>query len=208
MTPLPIAYPNDSHTYDLASVTKRQYQWMLGPSLMAAPIYGEDAVPNDLGTPTVSIVNTRNVYFPAGRWFDFNSTEIITGPMTVARTYNHTIPVFIGGKGIVVFRPNDSSPAWPYIGPGEENTKLRGRVYPVLTNSSYTFNYPSGNQTSTITNTMSMNLTYWNCLNMEVIENNVALLPTNVTCSSAGDVKKYIDFPITPGKNYTVRLKQ
>lgn len=36
-TPLYIAYPDDENTYDMASFEKRQYEWLLGESILATP---------------------------------------------------------------------------------------------------------------------------------------------------------------------------
>lgn len=132
MTPLPIAFPDDINTYDLANKSTRQYEWMLGPSMLAAPAYG-----NDYAT-----VNSRNVYLPAGRWIDYETGVLYHGPTTLL---NHTIPadkipIFIGGKGVVVFR--DFS-----------GTKLFAKVYPIVSGGSqYQYTYLDGSSVSKITN--------------------------------------------------------
>lgn len=56
MTPAPLAYPDDPATYGLANRTTRQYEWSLGPSSLAAPLFG-----NDFDT-----AETRDVYLPEG----------------------------------------------------------------------------------------------------------------------------------------------
>ncbi|GMA91905.1 TIM-barrel domain-containing protein [Homoserinibacter gongjuensis] len=55
-TPLPIAYPHDAATYELVSKTAKQYEWMLGTSLLVAPLYGADA----------TTATARDIYLPAG----------------------------------------------------------------------------------------------------------------------------------------------
>lgn len=44
-TPLPIAFPDDPVTYDLDTAQGHQYEWMLGPSLLVAPLYGSGSRP-------------------------------------------------------------------------------------------------------------------------------------------------------------------
>lgn len=94
MTPLHIAYPNDPATYGLINRHTRQYQWMLGPSMMACPLGG-----NDFDT-----AESRDVYLPEGEWMDYETGETFTGPVTL-KNYPQPvgkIPVFIGGAGITV----------------------------------------------------------------------------------------------------------
>ena len=94
MTPLPLAYPDDPNVYGLADTTRKSYEWMMGESLLATPLYG-----NDYATAT-----TRDVYLPAGSWIDYDSGQKYEGPTTledfllpIGKT-----PLFVGGKGIVV----------------------------------------------------------------------------------------------------------
>lgn len=132
MTPLPIAFPSDSATYNLANRTIRQYSWMLGPSLLATPAYG-----NDYATAV-----SRNVYLPKGEWIDYENGATFTGPQLL-KDYpfpDDKIPVFIGGKGILVKK-------------SASKESFTATVYPVNnSNSSYTFHYPDGNSKSVISN--------------------------------------------------------
>ncbi|MDQ1910517.1 glycoside hydrolase family 31 protein [Paenibacillus sp. GD4] len=94
MTPLPLAYPDDPATYGLANRTTRQYEWLLGPSLLAAPLFG-----NDFDT-----AETRDVYLPEGSWIEYETGKRYEGP---AFLRNHpipkgAIPVFVGGAGVTV----------------------------------------------------------------------------------------------------------
>lgn len=109
MTPLPIAFPRDTATYALADTLRRQYAWMLGPSLLAAPAYG-----NDYAT-----VQTRDVYLPAGPWMDYETGETFTGPVTLRRYAFPVgkIPVFVGGKGVVVTQEGKPDERWVSIFP-------------------------------------------------------------------------------------------
>ncbi|MBW7866470.1 MAG: hypothetical protein H3C30_18890 [Candidatus Hydrogenedentes bacterium] len=96
MTPLPIAFPDDSNTYNLASSTTRQFQWMIGSSLLAAPLLHDN----------YSKTSLMNIYLPEGRWILFDTGEVFEGPKTLtdfAMPLEQT-PVFVGGKGILLLR--------------------------------------------------------------------------------------------------------
>ena len=100
MTPLPIAFPDDSNTYNLASNTTQQFQWMIGSSLLAAPLLHNKYNKTSL----------MNIYLPVGHWILFDSGEVFEGPQTLT---DFTMPldqapVFVGGKGILLLRsPKD-----------------------------------------------------------------------------------------------------
>lgn len=100
MTPLPIAFPDDSNTYNLASNTAQQFQWMIGSSLLAAPLLHNNYEKTSL----------MNIYLPEGRWILFDAGEVFEGPQTLtdfAMPLDQA-PVFVGGKGILLLRdPND-----------------------------------------------------------------------------------------------------
>lgn len=99
MTPLPLAFPGDENTYYLADSTKRQYTWMIGESLLAAPIFG-----NDYAT-----AQYRDLYLPKGRWMDWESGAIMEGGKTYPAYHfpDEKIPLFIGGKDCVVLPKNE-----------------------------------------------------------------------------------------------------
>src|SRR5690606_2003128 len=99
-TPLPIAYPHDAATYELVSKTAKQYEWMLGTSLLVAPLYGADA----------TTATARDIYLPAGEWMDIETGETFTGPTTLA-AYPQPfgkIPAFVGGDGVLVHEVDDT----------------------------------------------------------------------------------------------------
>ncbi|QNN25209.1 hypothetical protein HED60_23990 [Planctomycetales bacterium ZRK34] len=128
ITPLPIAYPDDKVTYDLTSRKSKQYQWLLGPSLLAAPLFGSD----------YDTVTSRDVYLPAGRWMDYETGQIFTGPTTL-KDYPRALdamPLFVGRTGVIVEH--------------DESGKLWAEVYPqVADGTPYTFISHDG-QRSTI----------------------------------------------------------
>jgi len=99
-TPLPIAYPDDASTYALVSKAAKQYEWMLGGSLLVAPLYGSDS----------NTATGRDIYLPAGQWMDIETGESFTGPTTLV---NHPqpygkIPAFVGGDGVLVHEVADA----------------------------------------------------------------------------------------------------
>lgn len=130
MTPLHIAYPHDPATYGLINRTTRQYEWLLGPSMLAAPLYG-----NDFDT-----AEKRDVYLPEGKWIDYETGECFQGPR-ILKDYPvpmWKIPIFIGGQGVVVFIER---------GGGE----YYAEVYPVASPGTvYTYTHVDGRTQSSI----------------------------------------------------------
>jgi alpha-glucosidase (family GH31 glycosyl hydrolase) len=108
VTPLPIAYPDDAATYDLTSRKSKQYEWLLGPSLLAAPVFGSD----------YDTARSRDVYLPDGRWMDYETGEVFTGPTTL-KDYPRALdamPLFVGRTGIIV-EQDDAGKLWAEIYP-------------------------------------------------------------------------------------------
>jgi len=175
MTPLPLAFPDDPQVYGRENTTVRGYQWMVGPSLLACPLYG-----NDYATAT-----TREVYLPAGRWMDYDTGEVYTGPKLLK---NFALPVgktplFVGGKGVLVLREL----------PGKS---LKAAVYPIASaGSSYRFTHRDGRTRTTITaaNTSGANIGV-----VDATENKT------VVCEHENKTGA-IRFAITLGYNYELK---
>jgi len=174
MTPLPIAFPDDEKTYNLASSESRQFEWMIGPSLLAVPLlhanYGSSSL--------------MNVYLPAGTWIDIETGKVHTGPTTLTdfdMPLDKT-PVFVGGKGIFVRRISATLP-------------LKAVIYPVAAGgSSYTFTYPDGHSTSTIVN----NNTGWSAKSLQITDaTDGTPIPFDVDAITGA-----ISFDLTPGHDY------
>jgi Glycosyl hydrolases family 31 len=94
MTPLPVAFPDDPQVYGRENDRVRGYEWLIGDSLLATPLYG-----NDYDT-----ASGRDVYLPAGQWMDYDTGKLYTGGKVLA---NFPLPVgkaplFVGGSGIVI----------------------------------------------------------------------------------------------------------
>ena len=127
LTPLPLAYPDDENVYGLADTTRRSYEWLMGESLLATPLYGAD----------YATAQTRDVYLPVGTWIDYDSGKKYEGPTTL-EDYPLPIgktPLFVGGTGIVV---------------EEEQGELKGRIYPIAQQAEMTFYHLDGETESRI----------------------------------------------------------
>ncbi len=127
MTPLPLAYPKDPDVYGLATAERRSYEWLIGESLLAAPLYGDDY-------PTA---NSRDIYLPAGKWMDYNTGTLYEGLRTL-KAFDIPIektPLFVGGTGFLV---------------EQENGQLFGRIYPINPKSETTFWHEDGKTKSSI----------------------------------------------------------
>lgn len=174
LTPLPLAFPDDPQVYGRENTAVRGYEWMFGPSLLACPLYG-----NDYAT-----AETRDVYLPAGKWMDYDSGEVHTGPkllknfpLPVGKT-----PLFVGGKGVLVLREI----------PGQS---LKAVVYPIAASGSvYRFTHRDGITRTTIRN----DNTGWNAGTLVVTD-----ATENKPVSFERDNRTgAIRFPLTPGHNY------
>ena len=77
LRPLLYEFPDDEQTYAMSD------QMMLGPYVMAAPVYQAGC-------------ETRQVYLPAGRWTDYWTDEIFMGPRTLTvKTPLAHMPLFV-----------------------------------------------------------------------------------------------------------------
>jgi alpha-glucosidase len=87
LRPLLYHYPADPHTYELYD------QVLLGPSLMAAPVYRPG-------------VEQRMVYLPKGAWYDWWTGDRHDGPIyRLVPAPLERMPLFIRGGGIVPLGP-------------------------------------------------------------------------------------------------------
>ena len=97
MRGLPMDYPDDPQVRDLSD------QWMLGPALMACPVYEYKA-------------RSRRVYLPEGGWYDFYSGTYLSGSRTmVADAPYERIPLYVRAGSILPVGPemqwSDEKPA-------------------------------------------------------------------------------------------------
>jgi hypothetical protein len=174
MTPLPVAFPDDAGTYNLASSGSRQFQWMIGPSLLAAPL-----LHNNYGSTSL-----MNIYLPDGKWIDIETGTSYTGPTTLTN-FNMPLdktPVFVGGKGVYVSRTDDASP-------------LQAVVFPIANGgSTYTFTHPDGIGKSTFTN----NNTGWNTASLIVTDTTTS----SPVSFSVNPVTGAVSFDATAGHDF------
>jgi alpha-glucosidase len=87
LRPLLYDFPNDPHTYKLHD------QVLLGPSLMAAPIYRPGA-------------EYRAVYLPAGTWYDWWTGERCEGPTHIlAHAPLERMPLYVRAGAVIPLGP-------------------------------------------------------------------------------------------------------
>ncbi len=105
MRPMLLEFPNDPKTQNLHD------QWLLGDRLLAAPILTQGG--------------ERDVYLPAGNWFDFNTSAPVPGAQTLHVTASlDTIPAYVRAGTILPLGPIMQSTALGKIDP------LEVRIYP------------------------------------------------------------------------------
>lgn len=99
--PLMLEYPTDRATYRLDT------QFLIGSDLLVAPVLTEGAT-------------SRQVYLPAGEWFNYWTGEKLVGPKTVeVATPLDLLPLFVRGGALVPTQPvaqyTDEAPINPLI---------------------------------------------------------------------------------------------
>ncbi len=88
-------FPNDPKTWNRST----QYQYMLGDSLLVAPVYTSMKLNKGW--------RKEDIYFPEGRWFDYWDGRAIDGPFTLD-AYPITLeklPLFVRGGAIIPMYP-------------------------------------------------------------------------------------------------------
>jgi alpha-glucosidase (family GH31 glycosyl hydrolase) len=127
MTPLPVAFPDDPNVHGRENATTRGYEWLIGDSMLATPLYGND----------YAAATSRDVYLPAGNWMDFDSGKLYPGNQTLknfALPPDKT-PLFIGGSGVTL---------------EQQQGKLYLCVYPVAKSASAVVTLPSSSVPITV----------------------------------------------------------
>ncbi|PAE32937.1 glycoside hydrolase family 31 protein [Bacillus sp. 7884-1] len=98
MRALMVDYPEDSRLRGLYD------EYLFGESLLVAPIIEEGAI-------------TRNVYLPAGCWFNLWTNEKVSGPvLTTAEAQVNQIPVYVKANTAVIFNVDDSRQLGSWVG--------------------------------------------------------------------------------------------
>ncbi len=100
-------YPNDKHTWSKAT----QYQYMLGDSLLIAPVYTSMTVNKGW--------RKEDIYLPEGQWIDYTDGRRVNGPFIID-AYPITLdklPIFVKAGAIIPLYPemlyNDQKPKDP-----------------------------------------------------------------------------------------------
>lgn len=127
MIPLPLAYPDDPEAYVGVNNTQRRYEWLIGESLLAAPLFGND----------YDRAGSRDIYLPSGKWIDYDNGTVYEGGQTLEDfpIPLNKAPLFVGGTGFVVERVDG---------------QLYGRIYPINPKSKTTFWHTDGTTKSEI----------------------------------------------------------
>ena len=123
MRALACEFPDDRTVPDLGA------QYLFGPSLMVAPMLEPGG--------------ERNVYLPAGEWFDFWTNQVYTGPTWLRRwpAPLDTLPLFVRSGAIIPLGP-------PMAWTGERAVDpLTLRIYPGRQASEYTLYEDDGETT-------------------------------------------------------------
>jgi alpha-glucosidase (family GH31 glycosyl hydrolase) len=127
MTPLPLAYPNEAEAYRGVNTKQHRYEWLIGESLLAAPLFGDD----------YEAARSRDIYLPPGKWMDYDDGTVYEGGQMLESfpIPLNKAPLFVGGTGFVVEREGD---------------QLYGRLYPINPESASTFWHTDGSTKSEI----------------------------------------------------------
>ncbi len=105
MRPLFLEFPDDAKTYNMED------EWLMGDRLLAAPVLAQGGA--------------RDVYLPAGGWFDFNTGASVSGGQTLhLQLALGTIPAYVRAGTILPLGPVIQSTSL-----GAEDP-LEVRVYP------------------------------------------------------------------------------
>ena len=176
LTPLPIAFPDDENTYDLASRSRQQFEWMVGPSLLATPLLHDD----------YRVTDKMNIYLPSGQWVDYSTGEKFSGPTTLT-DYSMPLskpPCFVGGKGILVVREL----------PGES---LIAKVFPVAP-SGTVYNFYGSK--SAMPSRIEAKFDLWNAGEMTVWD----VTTDKQVDGETNEIHGAIEFEFIPGHSYRV----
>jgi alpha-glucosidase (family GH31 glycosyl hydrolase) len=170
LTPLPLVFPHDKNVYGLADTTRRSYEWMIGESLLATPLYG-----NDYAT-----AKSRDVYLPKGKWMDYETGKVYKGPKTLTNFELpvNKIPLFVGGKGIIVI---------------QKNKQLFVRIYPVTNQSKIAFYDKDGKTKSRI----SIDHPDWKNVSVQDLTDNQSI--------DVKHVHHAYEFLLEPGHDYRIK---
>ena len=165
LTPMSIAFSKDKEAVDLEN-----FQWMIGESVLATPLLKNYKD------------GKKNIYLPKGTWFDWETGEKFTGPLTLSN-YEiplNKVPCFVGGNGIVILRNNKTD-------------ELTARVYEV------------GQKATTDFYTLKEGKKYqFDVLNTNLDKVNIKNTTTDEAVSFNSS-EGFIEFSIVEGQDYEIK---
>ncbi len=132
--PLIFDYPEDTRVTNLTS------EWLFGDDLLVHPVVRANA-------------RTASIYLPAGKWIDFHSGDIYTGPNTITVPVTlEDIPVFVISGAVIPM-----APIAQYVGdPASPQDVLYLECYPkgasefvLYEDDGITYDYENGNYSTT-----------------------------------------------------------
>lgn len=123
---LALAYPADPHS------ATAEYEYLLGDSLLVAPVIEPGAV-------------TRKLYLPPGEWLNYWTSERYSGgkDITLAAPLEQ-IPILVRAGAILPFKPEAETAALRWSDPDLLSGSLVWKVYPGQGSGSSTFTLPDG----------------------------------------------------------------
>jgi alpha-D-xyloside xylohydrolase len=93
LRPLGYAFPDDAQAW------ANQFEFMVGPDLLAAPVIGPGTTPH--------------VYLPAGRWIDLYAGSLATGPAGFTRDTALTqFPLYVRDGAVLPFDLRTAEGSW------------------------------------------------------------------------------------------------
>jgi alpha-glucosidase (family GH31 glycosyl hydrolase) len=125
MKPLAYVFPQDSNTYNLWD------EYIFGDCFLVAPVFNAE--------------NKKNIYLPAGKWYDFNDLKSeYSGPLLCTRQLSlQSIPVFIKENSIYVSGNiyQGNSKLWQKNIKDIQVQSIIIHIFPGRINDSTAFNY-------------------------------------------------------------------
>ena len=123
---LVLQYPDDPRS------AAAEHQYLLGDSLLVAPVIEQGAV-------------TRKLYLPQGEWVNYWTGERYAGgaDITVAAPIDQ-IPLLVRGGSILPFKPESETASFSWSDPNLLQGSLVWRVYPGKAAGPSTFTLPDG----------------------------------------------------------------
>ena len=101
MQALPIAFPADEQTYDIAD------QYMFGRSFLVAPVLQDGATTRNVYLPQIVNLNSPHRGDTGGQWLDFWSGYTFDGSQTVsAKAPADIIPLYVPAGSIIPWGPD------------------------------------------------------------------------------------------------------